>query len=102
MRLVPLSTAICLLVSVPATAQTTRCNWFGGTMNCNTTQPPGYYPPLPQFRPIDTGAIRATQLRRQVGRLVASDQCDEARNVALDAGDFALAREVDLVCQPSR
>jgi hypothetical protein len=40
-------------------------------------------------------------LRRTVGGLVASGQCEDAKNTALRGGDFELARDALAMCQPT-
>jgi hypothetical protein len=105
---------VALAVAVPFASKaqtTTTCNTFvPGTINCQTQG-------LPQQNSVDpTRWARLFQeqqaqqqqqfqqnmiaLRRQeVGRLIATGQCDQARDTALRQGDFELAQQASSLCE---
>ena len=101
-----------LALAGPAAAQTTttQCHNYFGTLSCEsqTLEPPAYpsrsgfnsamdsYERLQQQSAIE----RAQQTRRRVGGLIAQGRCDDARTVALRAGDLDLAQQVAQACTP--
>lgn len=105
------------LVSSGAVAQTTICNRNGNTVYCDTPGPQSgptaqdYLRAMPNTtEQMKAGSeyvnsiydrqrqITAQRLRQQVGAMVASGQCQQARVTALNAGDFDLAGQVNSMC----
>ncbi len=54
-----------------------------------------------EAKALQARAAAREALRREVASLVAKDQCPEAVKVALEGGDFDLAREIRAFCAPS-
>ncbi len=86
----------------------TYCNGSGGGSGIQVTTPPPH-----EFDYAAMAALAAQRrqqryeqqqeqdrqaLAQQVGELVASGHCDDARATALRAGNFDLAKQVDGVC----
>ena len=121
--------AALVLVGSPAWAQSsnTRCTTTFGVTNCETStapqidwsiiRPPAQnagdsfwngYNEARRQRLINE-ALRTNQkqsdekakLPREVGRLVASGQCDAAQALALENGDFDLANSARSYCEKS-
>lgn len=54
-----------------------------------------------EAKALQARALAREALRLEVASLVAKDQCPEAVKVALEGGDFDLAREIRAFCAPS-
>lgn len=88
-----------------ANAQTTRCGMELGKWVCRTDEPRQYRDIVGEAARAraqasgDVAGFQRDQLRNTVGGLVAQGRCEEARQVALRGGDFALAEQVARACQ---
>lgn len=102
--------ALALILSAPAAAQTTNCQWFGAVYSCTTTPPirsappPNYnLPPVDVYGAFQRGyqdgvQMRKARVRREVGKLVQAGQCDMAKSLALSEGEIELAAALSSVC----
>lgn len=114
-RLILVSAFVALASTCPAQT-TTDCYTRGANTSCQTTAPPPPVAPMqsPDFsllerqpdyagsyqRGYQFGREMARQrLEKKVGQLVAAGQCDDAVNVALNAGDMELARRAADFCK---
>lgn len=98
-----------LLAASSAAAQTTQttCNDYFGTLHCTSQTDRAPAAPAPRrdafresydFATRSADASRQQRLRQRVGRLIADGKCDDARKVALKAGDLDLAERVPQLC----
>lgn len=113
--------ALCL-IATPAAAQVTNCQLYPTSVSCQTTQRPGVEWTIGQQPGVEIDASvinQAVEARRRAradeqaradaalvnaraqaaGRLIAQGKCADARALALNAGDLALAQQVANACK---
>ena len=89
-----------LALALPQTADT-RCTTYYDVTRCRTTtSAPPPSTDVPDFTGVFTLLRGNPEKRRnkKIGKLVAEGRCDEAREVALKAGDFRVAEYVGGQC----
>lgn len=96
--------AVLALSATGASAQTNVCGWEFGKWVCRTQAPPPniYGQGMAAY---DRGVERGQQqrdaaTRNQVAAYVRAGQCDAAKDLALRAGDMALADQAVRLCTP--
>lgn len=121
LRFTLLTTAV-LLPASPVLGQTSTCQWVGSVWTCQGPRRGvdmmgavrAGQDLIPSYRDTEradaerrqieeqTAALamqrKSHELRAQVGGLLAEGKCDDARQMALKAGDLGLAREVQGFC----
>lgn len=103
MRVILIAGVAALLAS-SAAAQTSVCGWEFGKWVCRTQAPPPniYGQGMAAFdRGVERGQQqREAATRNQVATYVRTGQCDAAKDLALRAGDVALADQAVRLCTP--
>lgn len=114
MKLLTIIAVMAAAVAGAASAQTTtncRPTGFGSDRSFQCTSREMIQPPAPRETGFQasqnaynslaaqSAAQRSVRTRRQVGQLLASGRCDDARNTALQAGEIELAGQVNAACR---